>query len=707
MPEGFKDKVDRILRDHEGYTGDGKGGMGALPIGDRSTAKKPISKRDLRESIKAFGDIDGNATEALLARDQAVTAAATAAADAEAAANAQIAPHVAAAEAQIAQHVAAAEAAEAGAQTAQGLAEAARDAATVNAEVYTDTAAGLAATVEGDQFQVVSGRVITRYRHDAGPVATPLFDILNVYEQDGSDDLFALIEADEAGNVIRTVSKDGVHRMTLALTPDSVEGWSVADIPGIGSVVLDQAGEVLSYVNEIGETVDLVAEVDSEAPEATPPRTVFTSDAATVPDAMWSWWVSPKFVGMKKRQYLSTLASANDASDGMGAITVAQRAWRSGWSRTEIGRVRTTALGQTDDHNAAAILLDPRPDAKWPVMVFQCDHSRPDGVIRQWRGVGPDIGSLGDERHITGAGLWTYAQAVRRPDEPDHIYLLVRQSSSGGGIWVLLRSLDNGETWADQKILFSEQQTYSIMRPSLDGTGLHFVCYLNPTSVPLSRVTHLHLTWGGVLTAAGATVSANIWGAYSAVAPSAAGAEIYTPTDELRLMDFHEFSAGEIDLVWSEFVQGTSSPSVFTAGNYFYARYDVAADSVTIKEICPSGAGIEPFESSTYVAGACITGEFEIAAATWTYPPASTTLSRWKGFDLGGTAWAETVIQTFSGKIFRPVICETVSWDGSTIIHGMGSDLAYLRGLTTSPAFGYDGFYIFDADAAIINMGTI
>lgn len=161
MPEGFKAKVDRILRDHEGYTGDGRGGVGDLPIGDRSTAKKPISKRDLRESIKAFGDIDGNATEALLARDQAVSAAATAAADAAAAADAQIAPHVAAAEA-----------AAAGAQAAQGLAEAARDAATVNAGVYADTAAGLAATTEGDQFQVVSDDEIIRYRHDAGPVAT-------------------------------------------------------------------------------------------------------------------------------------------------------------------------------------------------------------------------------------------------------------------------------------------------------------------------------------------------------------------------------------------------------------------------------------------------------------------------------------------------------------------------------------------------------
>ncbi|WP_156505623.1 hypothetical protein [Sulfitobacter sp. HI0054] len=44
----FVDDVNRILRDFEGYTGDGQGGVGDLPVGDRSTSRKPITKRDLR-----------------------------------------------------------------------------------------------------------------------------------------------------------------------------------------------------------------------------------------------------------------------------------------------------------------------------------------------------------------------------------------------------------------------------------------------------------------------------------------------------------------------------------------------------------------------------------------------------------------------------------------------------------------------------------
>lgn len=63
-------------------------------------------------------------------------------------------------------------AAQAAAELAETNAETARDAAFVNANVYANTAAGLAAVALNEQFQVVSGVEIIRYREDAGPVAT-------------------------------------------------------------------------------------------------------------------------------------------------------------------------------------------------------------------------------------------------------------------------------------------------------------------------------------------------------------------------------------------------------------------------------------------------------------------------------------------------------------------------------------------------------
>lgn len=47
-------------------------------------------------------------------------------------------------------------------------AEAARDAAFVNADVYDDVAAGIAGTDEGEQFQVVEGDELVRYRNESG-----------------------------------------------------------------------------------------------------------------------------------------------------------------------------------------------------------------------------------------------------------------------------------------------------------------------------------------------------------------------------------------------------------------------------------------------------------------------------------------------------------------------------------------------------------
>ena len=55
----IRDDVDRILRDHEGYSGDGKGGQGALPIGDPRTPVKPISKAELRQLLHDILDAMG------------------------------------------------------------------------------------------------------------------------------------------------------------------------------------------------------------------------------------------------------------------------------------------------------------------------------------------------------------------------------------------------------------------------------------------------------------------------------------------------------------------------------------------------------------------------------------------------------------------------------------------------------------------------
>ncbi|RDW14439.1 hypothetical protein [Paracoccus thiocyanatus] len=54
------DDINRLLRDHTGYTGDGQGSNGPLPVGDRSTARYTPNMRDLRELMKTIAQTLGD-----------------------------------------------------------------------------------------------------------------------------------------------------------------------------------------------------------------------------------------------------------------------------------------------------------------------------------------------------------------------------------------------------------------------------------------------------------------------------------------------------------------------------------------------------------------------------------------------------------------------------------------------------------------------
>lgn len=79
------------------------------------------------------------------------------------------------------------------AEAAKVAAETARDAAFVNANVYADTTAGLAGTTNGQQFQVVSGGEIIRYKNNSGSAVEvaryPSYGGMASYAQGGFNDL--------------------------------------------------------------------------------------------------------------------------------------------------------------------------------------------------------------------------------------------------------------------------------------------------------------------------------------------------------------------------------------------------------------------------------------------------------------------------------------------------------------------------------------
>ena len=121
-------------------------------------------------AVAAAGESVSASNAAAEARNEALAASVTAGEKADQSANS-------ASEAAASEAVATAKAFEA--EDAADRAETARDAAFVNADVYPDVATGRAAVADGEQFQVVEGDEIVRYRRDSASTQTEVSRIVS------------------------------------------------------------------------------------------------------------------------------------------------------------------------------------------------------------------------------------------------------------------------------------------------------------------------------------------------------------------------------------------------------------------------------------------------------------------------------------------------------------------------------------------------
>ncbi len=113
------------------------------------------------------------------------------------------------------------------------LAQSAAEAAVVIAEVYPNTAAGLAATLEGEQFSVVSGDYVIRYRNTSG-VAVEVLRLRNgasLAAVDNTSDLEKPLSGPQAA-AIETATE--AVQDTLGAPTLTVEGWQSLTVDGAG-----------------------------------------------------------------------------------------------------------------------------------------------------------------------------------------------------------------------------------------------------------------------------------------------------------------------------------------------------------------------------------------------------------------------------------------------------------------------------------------
>lgn len=130
-------------------------------------------------------------------------------------------------------------------------AEAARDAAFVNADVYADTAAGLAGTTLGDQFQVIEAGYAVRYKHEAGPTAT---EVVRYPTKDAIDAEAVRVEASQT--LLRRASGMVIPIIGAAMLTAAATQWSDAgDLVGVVRQP-DLASAARTYIiPRIGEAV--------------------------------------------------------------------------------------------------------------------------------------------------------------------------------------------------------------------------------------------------------------------------------------------------------------------------------------------------------------------------------------------------------------------------------------------------------------------
>ena len=131
-----------------------------------------------------------------------------------------------------------------------------------------------------------------------------------------------------------------------------------------------------------------------------------------------------------------------------------------------LGRVRALigSHHETDSHACPQVLLDERPDAEYPIIVFQTDHGT--GSTQYWRFNTFDIeyAEIPEAEIVPGTGplgnMMSYGMLYRYEDK---IWLINRPVTSVGvgyrSRWRIAVSEDNGDTWKQRDIFNSTPST--------------------------------------------------------------------------------------------------------------------------------------------------------------------------------------------------------------------------------------------------------
>lgn len=294
---------------------------------------------------------------------------------------------------------------------------------------------------------------------------------------------------------------------------------------------------------------------------------------------------------------------------------------------------RIIGVTESDDHNNAAILLDTRVGAEYPIMIFHANHQTTVSRYCRLTSLEPNDWNNIEWINLSDDNV-SYSQAFRNGDE------IIVHTRTGtyqvGGLntrgirWYY--STDNGSTWVN-KIIFERPghtQPYLQIKEKLDKSGLNIAINSHPEVYDYTGIRFITLDWasGSMSAFVGDTpIVSNFRDIFTN--PSwipldqySVGLEVLphnTDMNRTRLLDVTDNSTGETRIVYAFWPTNGDTMQAFRDSVYRVIDFNISTGvinfNVSLGEV---GMPLErPAGSNLYIGGACFIGNREVIMARY------------------------------------------------------------------------------------------
>lgn len=284
-------------------------------------------------------------------------------------------------------------------------------------------------------------------------------------------------------------------------------------------------------------------------------------------------------------------------------------------------RRRNIGTAQVDDHNGAAILLDDRDDAEFPLMIFQSNHQTTPMKWCKLSSKDPDDWNNVSWSYMEGGNV-SYAQSFRYGDEIIVHCRTARRSEPEGdtrGIrWYY--SSDNGDTWVYKTVFetLGIGDLYFQLKEKIDKSGINISINAHPQVYTYTGIRYMTLDWdsGNLAATVGGTPIVDDFrdiffdDEWIPIEQFDAGLEVVshnTSNNRKRMIDMTNNATGETKILYAYFPVNGNGMSAWRAGLFRLVSFDINTGGINYDiDLGECGMPWErPAGGNTYISLGC------------------------------------------------------------------------------------------------------